>query len=82
MRKYRKLSSLTSESIMIVDLMRKDAIAHLSSNGFNVGRGDGSTAFVRDKTIVEEVKNKRGGHEFDTDWYDRETWADIMDRLK
>lgn len=79
--KYTNTTELTSDAVMYVDLLRKDSIGHMESSGFNVGYGDGSVEFVADKSIVNDLRNKSGGYEFDDNWQDRELWDDIMERF-
>jgi prepilin-type N-terminal cleavage/methylation domain-containing protein len=53
-RKYKKRSNMKANSLLLVDLLTKDGIAH--EKGWNVLRGDGSTFFSIQKevqTIIE-----------------------------
>jgi prepilin-type N-terminal cleavage/methylation domain-containing protein len=79
--KYVTVSDLTSKAVLYCDLLRKDAIGHMKSSGFNVGYGDGSVRFAADKSIVSDLRNKEGEYEFAATWADRELWDDIMERF-
>lgn len=54
-RKYKKTSHLNSRSLLLLDLLTSEGIAH--GKGWNVLKGDGSVAFSIEREVQEIIEN-------------------------